>query len=348
MHGTPCWDGRQGQLQCPSPGEALTRLHVSVGDVTANLGGDLIVERERVIPAQLDFLHGDMQSITIMTRTEEGPLTDSMPTGTEELVIREAQRRQRQRWLAVGFTVLAVAAATGLGLALKSNGKPPGSGSVPVGSSDVSPSSVVSRVLDHTLTASSAAFTFRQQTSAITVRGSGTVNFAAPSYSIEETISGFPGLFGGTTLTATRTPSGGFYEQDSGKAPTEETGDGLMRRQARTSVNTGPMAILARSPAGYAFGLLSLVPSDDLRLVGMGMGRVDGTSAMTYLFGDSGQCRGLIRTEVWTSAQSRILQVSTTQRGRGQVNRDLVADLHPFRRTGHHCGAFFRDPSPCE
>jgi hypothetical protein len=25
--------------------EALTRLHIAVGDVTANLGGDLIVER---------------------------------------------------------------------------------------------------------------------------------------------------------------------------------------------------------------------------------------------------------------------------------------------------------------
>ena len=151
----------------------------------------------------------------------------------------------------------------------------------------------------------------------IAVRGSGSVNFAAPSYSIKETISGFPAHFGSTTLTATRTPSGDFYDQDSGKAPTEETGDGLMTRQASTPVSTGPMAVLARSPAGYAFGLLSLVPSDDLRLVGIGTGDVGGTSATTYLFGDSGQCRGIIRTEVWTSAQDRILQVTTTQRGSG-------------------------------
>jgi hypothetical protein len=251
-----------------------------------------------------------------MTTTEAGPQTGSASGGTEQLVIREAQRRQRHRRLVVGLTVLAVAAAAiGLVLTSRANGKPPGSGSVPVGTSDGSPSSFVSRVVGHTLAARSAAFTFRQQSSAIAVRGSGTVNFAAPSYSIEETISGFPAVFGGTTLTATRTPSGGFYEQDSGEAPTEETGNGLLTRQVSTSINTGPMAILARSPAGYGFGLLSLVPSDDLRLVGMGTGDVGGTPATTYLFGDSGQCRGIIRTEVWTSPQGRILQVTTTQRG---------------------------------
>ncbi len=251
-----------------------------------------------------------------MTATEAGPQTGSMSGGPEQLVIREAQRRQRNRRFVVGVTVLVVAAAIGLGLTFNANGKPPGSTSVQVGTSDISPSSFVSRVADHTLAARSAAFTFRQQTAVIAVRGSGTVNFAAPSYSIEESLSG-PPLFGGTTVTATRTPSGGFYEQDSGKAPTEETGDGLMTRQASTSMTTGPMAILARSPAGYAFGLLSLVPSDDLRLVGMGTGDVGGTSTTTYLFGDSGQCRGSIRTEVWISAQGRILQATTTQRGSG-------------------------------
>lgn len=253
-----------------------------------------------------------------MSTTEAEPLTESMPGGAEELVIREAQQRQRHRRFVVAITVLAVAAAAmGLGLLFSANGKPPGSGGVQVGTSDLSPSSFVSRVVDRTLAARSAAFTFKQQTSAIAVRGSGTVNFAAPSYSIEETISGFPVLFDGATLTATRTPSGGFYEQDPGKTPTEETGDGLMARQTSTSVNTGPMAILARSPAGYAFGLLSLVPPDDLRLVGMGTGDVGGTSATTYLFGDSGQCRGIMRTEIWTSGQGRILQVTTTQRGSG-------------------------------
>ena len=249
-----------------------------------------------------------------MTTTEAGPLTESVPSGPEQLVVREARRRQRHRRLVVGIMVLAVAVATiGLGLAFGANGKAPGSGSVQVGTSRLSPSGFVSRMVDHTLAAGSASFTFRQQSSAIDVRGSGTVSFAAPSYSIKETISGL--LFNGTTLTATRTPSGGFYEQDAGKAPTEESGDGLMSRQASTPTSTGPMAILARSPAGYAFGLLSLVPSADLRLVGMGTGDVGGTSATTYLFGDSGQCRGIMRTEVWTSAQGRILQVTTTQRG---------------------------------
>ena len=78
--------------------EALTRLHIAVGDVTANLGGDLIVERERVVPMQLDFLHGDRQSITIMdgpTALKERPA----PPGPPEAVIREARRRQRRRWI---------------------------------------------------------------------------------------------------------------------------------------------------------------------------------------------------------------------------------------------------------
>jgi hypothetical protein len=77
------------------------------------------------------------------------------------------------------------------------------------------------------------------------------------------------------------------------------------------------MGILARSPAGYAFGLLSLIPSGDLRLVGTGTGDVGGASASTYLFADSGQCRGDVSTEVWTSPQGRILQLTTTQRDSG-------------------------------
>jgi hypothetical protein len=258
----------------------------------------------------------------VTTTTEAGPRTGSMPNEPEQLVIREAQRRQRHRRLVAGMTVLAVAAASiGLWLTFKANGQPPGSRSVPVGASEVPVSSFVSSIIDHTVNARTAAFTFRQRTSTISVQGSGTVNFAAPSYSIEEFLSsGLPTLshlFDNAKMTVTRTPSGAFFNQDSGGAPTEEPGDGLMTRPASTPTSAGPMAILARSPAGYGFDLLSLVPSNDLRLLGMGTGDVGGTPATTYLFGDSGQCRGSIETEVWTSAQRRILQATTTQRSSG-------------------------------
>jgi hypothetical protein len=297
--------------------ETLTRLHIAIGDVTAKFGRDPIVEWYGVSPGQLDFLHDDRQSITIMSTTVAEPLAGLAPGDPEQLIIREARRRQRQRRLFLGVTVLVVvAAAVGLGLA-EADGGPSGPTRVQAGTSELSPVSLVPRVVDQTLAARSAAFTFRQQGSAVAVRGSGTVNFAAPSYSIEETISGFPSLFGDSTLTLSRTPSGGFYEWGSGGAPTAESGNGLTAQQASTAASVGPMAILARSPAGYAFGLLSFVPSGDLRLVSTGTGDVGGTSATTYLFGDSGQCRGDIRTEVWTSAQGRILRVTTTQRGSG-------------------------------
>ena len=293
--------------------QPLARTDLPLGDITSDLGRHLLVQRDGLVPDDLDNHDGDRQSITIvMTLTDE----------PERLVIREAQRRQRHRRLVVGITVLAVAAAAlALGLTFKTTGLPPGSRSVQVGTSEVPVSSFVTRVVDDTVNARTAAFTFRQRTSAISVQGSGTVNFAAPSYSIEESLSsGLPVLshfFHDTTLTATRTPSGRFYNQDVGEAPTMEPGNGLMTRPASTPTSAGPMAILARSPAGYGFGLLSLVPSNDLRLLGMGAGDVGGTSATTYLFGDSGQCRGTIETEVWTSSQGRILQAVTTQYGAG-------------------------------
>jgi hypothetical protein len=119
-------------------------------------------------------------------------------------------------------------------------------------------------------------------------------------------------LFTGSTKL-TRTPLGLFYEQAPGAVPTEESRDGLLSCQAASSTSNGPISILARSPAGYAFGLLSLIPSSALRLVGVGTGEVARVPATTYLFDDSGQCRGRVHTEVWTSEQGRMLQLTTTQ-----------------------------------
>jgi hypothetical protein len=149
----------------------------------------------------------------------------------------------------------------------------------------------------------------------IFVHGSGSVNFVSPSYSIDETISGLP-LFAGS-IKLTRTASGDFYEQTSGEAPTEMSGSGLLPRQTSSVTNDGPMAILARSPAGYGFGLLSLLPASDLRLTGTWTGEVAGMPATIYQFDDSGQCRGTLQTTVWTTGQGRILQATTTQFGAG-------------------------------
>jgi hypothetical protein len=77
------------------------------------------------------------------------------------------------------------------------------------------------------------------------------------------------------------------------------------------------MGILAGSPAGYAFGLLSLLPANDLRLMAVGTGEVAGTPATTYVFGDTGQCRGTVETQVWMTGHRRMLQISTIQLGSG-------------------------------
>jgi len=295
--------------------EALTRSHVSICNVLANLGRYLIVQGDG-IAEQLDILHGNMQSITIMATTRTDPRVRPMPEDPEQLVVREARRRQRRRQLLLGITILAVATiAIALWFSFGSGRRPPGNRSIHAGTSEVSVRSFVSSVIDHTATARTAGFTFTWRASAIYVHGSGTVNFVSPSYSIDETISGLPLVAGSTRLT--RTTSGHFYQQTSGEAPTEQSGNGLMSEHAGSATNNGSIAILARSPAGSAFGLLSLVPANHLRLMGVGSGEVAGTPATTYLFGYSGQCQGTVQTKVWATAQGRILQVTTTQIGSG-------------------------------
>jgi hypothetical protein len=285
---------------------------VALGDVTSDFGSDLLMERNRLFSDDLDNHHGDRQSITIVATTEADPRFRSVPIDPEQLVIREARRRQRRRRLFIGVTMVALAvAALILGLTFRTSGQAPGTKSIRVGTSEVPLSRLVPSLVERTVAARTAAFTFGMRGSAISVRGSGTVNFVAPSYAINETISGGPLFTGSTKLT--RTPSGQFYEQAPGAVPTEESGDGLLPLQAVSATTNGTIAILARSPAGYAFGLLSLLPSSDLRLVAVGTGEVARVPATTYLFGDSGQCRGRVQTEVWTTEQGRILQLATTQ-----------------------------------
>ena len=120
----------------PRRRKALTWLHIVVGDVTANLGGNPIVERQRVVLAQLDILHSDRQSITIMwegsTVLEDRPAAGTSSPGA---VIREARQRRRRRGLVAVLIVAAfVIVGTAAGLVANSGGKdnpPPISPSTP-------------------------------------------------------------------------------------------------------------------------------------------------------------------------------------------------------------------------
>ena len=92
-------------------GEALTRPDVAVGDVTAYLAGDLVVQGHGVVPVELDTAHGDKHSVTIVSGTSTAQ-REAPDLADHEVVIREARRRRRRRWL-----VVVVAAVVSLGLA---------------------------------------------------------------------------------------------------------------------------------------------------------------------------------------------------------------------------------------
>ena len=227
-------------------------------------------------------------------------------------MIREARRRQHRRWT-VGVLSLITASALVLVLVWATGGQPPGTNVTRSGVPKSPASSLASSVVNHTTSARSADFSFVWQTPSVLVRGSGTVNFVAPSYAIKETFSGLPQLAGSVDLT--RTPSGAFYQQTSGEPPMESSGNGLMPGIATSATGTGPLAILSRGPAGFSFGLLELIPAKDLRLVRVGSGEVGGTRATTYLFSDSGNCHGTVQTRAWTAKDGRLLRVTTTQFG---------------------------------
>lgn len=242
---------------------------------------------------------------TEVERRTKPSLTD------EQIVIREARQRQRRRRTLIGVSVLVAGSAVGLWFAFANGGEPPSTTGIHLGAPPAS--SLATSVLRNTATAQTAAFTFSWRTSVVKVRGSGTVNFVIPSYSIEETLSGPPILAG--SIAVTRTPSGMFYQQSSGQAPQLTSGNGLTPTLNTSATGNGPISILSQSPAGYGFGLLKLIPAKDLRLLGVGTGYVGRTPATTYLFGDSGNCRGTVRTEIWITKDGRLLQVTTMQYG---------------------------------
>ena len=84
--------------------ETLTWSYVPLGDVSSDLGGDLFVEWEWVVPVDVDFFHSDMHS-SIMS----GPATalrESPIVSDPDALIREARRRQHRRWMAIGAVIV--------------------------------------------------------------------------------------------------------------------------------------------------------------------------------------------------------------------------------------------------
>jgi NHL repeat len=100
-------------------GQSLTRPDIAVGNVPTDLGGHLVMKSHGVAPIDLDSVHGDNHSVIIvsssMTPLKEAPAPDLVD---HDLVIREARRRQRQRWLGIGAVIVLVACgvATAVGL----------------------------------------------------------------------------------------------------------------------------------------------------------------------------------------------------------------------------------------
>ena len=86
--------------------ETLARTDFALGDLAADPGRDLLVERDLALTVQVDIRHGDMHSST-MSRSATA-LRESPIVPDPEALIREARRRQRRRWTAIGAALVAL------------------------------------------------------------------------------------------------------------------------------------------------------------------------------------------------------------------------------------------------
>lgn len=90
--------------------QSLTGTDLAVGNVPADLGRHQIMERHGDVPINLDTVHGDNHSVIIVSGTttavKEAPPADFVD---HDLVIREARRRQRRRWMVIGAVIVLVA-----------------------------------------------------------------------------------------------------------------------------------------------------------------------------------------------------------------------------------------------
>jgi sugar lactone lactonase YvrE len=95
--------------------KALTGTNIATCDVTTDLCRDLVMEGHAVVSVNLDMMHGDNHSVTIVPSTtttlKEAPAPDLVD---HELVIREARRRQRRRWRVIAVVIVAACLAAAI------------------------------------------------------------------------------------------------------------------------------------------------------------------------------------------------------------------------------------------
>jgi hypothetical protein len=98
-------------------GEALAGPDIAVCNVPTDLGRDLVMKGHGVASVCLDMTHGDNHSVIMSgspTALREAPAPEA---DVQELVIREARRRQHRRWLAVSLVAVACLTTAIVGLA---------------------------------------------------------------------------------------------------------------------------------------------------------------------------------------------------------------------------------------
>ena len=103
--------------------KALSGADITAGDVPADLGRHVLMEGHGVVPISLDTTHGDKHSVIIVsestTALREAPAPDFVD---HDLVVREARRRQRRRWSAIGASIALLAAVSGVVLISSATG----------------------------------------------------------------------------------------------------------------------------------------------------------------------------------------------------------------------------------
>lgn len=110
--------------------EALTRTDITVCDVTTDLGGHQFVQGQCITPLTLDFVHSDNHSVTIMSGTSTA-LSEAPDDADHELVIREARRRQRRRWLVIAIMIAVAVGLSGVIIGLTGGRSAPRHSSTP-------------------------------------------------------------------------------------------------------------------------------------------------------------------------------------------------------------------------
>lgn len=158
--------------------KTLARLHVAVGDVTANLGGNLVVKRKGGVAVLLDILHDDRHSITIMWEGATGSTALKERSAVQspeppEAVIKEARRRQHHRRLGIAGIVLILAASAVIGVRAVGSGRSGHQARPPKVTVPLHPKPPVQPV-QPTLAVGAFGGTWHAQTTSLTIAADGT------------------------------------------------------------------------------------------------------------------------------------------------------------------------------